>query len=132
MANITQGCFKNGTEPGTGDYRWFAGFYLILRMLLVFFINQQYNPLMYVVAPTIAALMVLALRPYRVEWCNIIDAIFWMTFSVSTSWRLYWTAFNGAWQDMPYVLKLIPLVYIMWYIVYLMYNMCNARYKSRQ
>ncbi len=132
MANTTQGCFKNGTEPGTRDCRWFAGFYLILRMLLVFFINQQYNELIYVVAPTIVALMVLGLRPYRVEWCNIIDAIFWMTFSVSTSWRLYWTAFNAAWQDMPYVLKLIPLVYIMCYIVYLMYNMCKARYTSRQ
>ena len=25
MANITQGCFKNGTVPGTRDYQWFAG-----------------------------------------------------------------------------------------------------------
>lgn len=76
MANITQGCFKNGSEPGTQDYRWFAGLMLLLRIILVFFINQLFNELLYIVAPTIAALLVLSLRPYRVEWCNIVDGIF--------------------------------------------------------
>ena len=31
-----QGCYKNGTEPGTRDYRWFSAAYLVLRW--VFFI----------------------------------------------------------------------------------------------
>ncbi len=30
-----QGCYKNGTEPGTHDYRWFASVFFILRFLLV-------------------------------------------------------------------------------------------------
>ena len=29
-----QGCYKDGTEPGTRDYRWFAGLYLLARILL--------------------------------------------------------------------------------------------------
>ena len=28
-----QGCYKNGTEPGTHDYRWFSVAYLVLRLI---------------------------------------------------------------------------------------------------
>ena len=30
-----QGCYKNGTEPGTRDYRWFSAAYLVLRWVFV-------------------------------------------------------------------------------------------------
>ena len=30
-----QSCYKDGTEPGTRDYRWFAGIPLVGRALLV-------------------------------------------------------------------------------------------------
>lgn len=30
-----QGCYKDGTEPGTWDCRWFAGLYLLLRIILL-------------------------------------------------------------------------------------------------
>ena len=29
-----QGCYRDGTEPGTGDYRWFASIFFMLRILL--------------------------------------------------------------------------------------------------
>ena len=34
FADSLQGCFKNGTEPGTRDCRWFAGAYFVLRVAL--------------------------------------------------------------------------------------------------
>ena len=34
FADSFQGCFKNGTEPGTRDCRWFAGAYFVLRVAL--------------------------------------------------------------------------------------------------
>ena len=34
FADSFQGCFKNGTEPGTRDCRWFAGAYFVLRITL--------------------------------------------------------------------------------------------------
>ena len=34
FADSFQGCFKNGTEPGTRDCRWFAGAYFVLRIAL--------------------------------------------------------------------------------------------------
>ena len=34
FADSFQGCFKNGTEPGTRDCRWFAGAYFVLRVSL--------------------------------------------------------------------------------------------------
>ena len=34
FADSFQGCFKNGTEPGTHDCRWFAGAYFVLRIAL--------------------------------------------------------------------------------------------------
>ena len=132
MANITQGCFKNGTEPGTRDYRWFAGFYLILRVILVFYINQEYSELMYVVAPAIVAVLVLALRPYRVDWCNILDSMFWLIFSIGAAWHLYWTAYNAAWRELPNVLKLIPLVYIVCYVAYSTFKVCRSWYKTKR
>ncbi len=132
MANITQGCFKNGTEPGTRDYRWFAGLYLILRIILVFCINQQFSELIYAMGPTIPAVLVLALRPYRVDWCNILDSIFWLIFSIGTSWHLYWTAYNAGWIDLPNVLKLIPLLYIVCYVAYSTFKLCRSWYKTKK
>ena len=43
-----QGCYKDGTEPGTRDYRWFAAFPLILRIfgfaLIPFTLDCSYFP----------------------------------------------------------------------------------------
>ena len=43
FADSFQGCFKNGTEPGTRDCRWFAGAYFVLRisLYLVYAFTQQ-------------------------------------------------------------------------------------------
>ena len=44
-----QGCYKDGTQPGTRDYRWFASAFFILRLLLLvialFNINAMLFPL---------------------------------------------------------------------------------------
>ena len=36
-----QGCYKDGTEPGTRDYRWFVSVYFIYRLSLLFLISQS-------------------------------------------------------------------------------------------
>ena len=33
MVDSFQGCYKDGTEPGTRDYRWFSGLLFIIRPL---------------------------------------------------------------------------------------------------
>ncbi len=105
--------------------------WLILQVILVFYINQEYSELMYVVAPAIAAVLVLALRPYRADWCNILDSMFWLIFSIGASWHLYWTAYNAAWRDLPNVLKLIPLLYIVCYVSYSTFKLCQSWYKTK-
>ena len=132
LANNIQGCFKNGTEPGTRDYRWVAGVYLLLRVFLVFFINQEFNELLYIIAPIVACFLVVTLRPYKVEWSNYVDAFFWITISIGTSWHLYWVAFDEAWMDLPNVLKLLPLLYIACYILYSAFKRVRSLYRQRK
>ena len=43
LATITQGCYKNGTSPGTRDYRWFAGFYMLLKIVFLVILNQLFS-----------------------------------------------------------------------------------------
>ena len=40
-----QGCYKDGTEPGTRDCRWFAGLYLLLRILMLSVFSFTLNSL---------------------------------------------------------------------------------------
>ena len=132
LANTIQGCFKNGTEPGTRDYRWFAGAYLLLRVFLVFFINLQFSELLYIIAPVGASFFLLTLRPYRVDWCNNLDAFLWLSISVGTSWRVYWVAFNAAWRQFPDILRLLPLLYILCYILYSAFKHFRSLYRQRR
>ena len=73
FADIFHGCYKNGTN-GTRDYRYFAGFYLILRFVVVL------GLMVYIHIFAITSIVVIVvslsfalLRPYRNSWSNLID-----------------------------------------------------------
>ena len=95
MANILQGCFKNGTTPGTRDYRWFAGLYLLLRIVLVFSINQKYYSLVYQVIACIMCAVVATLRPYRIDKYNTLDSLAWLLFGLTVGVFVYNRAYDN-------------------------------------
>ena len=73
FADAFNGCYKDGTN-GTWDYRYFAGFYLLLRILtLIRLMGDQH-----IESWTAIALLLFALcRPYKKNLFNILDSI-WM------------------------------------------------------
>ena len=112
LANICQGCFKNGTTPGTRDYRWFAGLYLLLRIVVIVAINQKYYSLILIVVSCIMAMLVALLRPYRVDFYNKLDSVVSMLFAIRTAWCVYAVDYEGHSPDGNQVLALVPLAYI--------------------
>ena len=63
-----QGCYKDGTEPGTRDYRWCASVFFIVRYLLFFIgistFNSTYFPIATMVLVFIALLFIV-LQPFK-------------------------------------------------------------------
>ena len=73
------GCYKDGTQPGTRDYRWFASIFFavrILQFLLYFYCTgQQFIPL---VAVTVLfhAILIATLQPFKCHNSNGIHIVF--------------------------------------------------------
>ena len=75
FADVFQGCYKNGTN-GTRDWRYFAGLYLVLRIVIVIALYGGfigfYEPMLSIVSLVIASLLFLLFRPYKNNsWLNI-------------------------------------------------------------
>ena len=70
------GCYKNGTEPGTRDCRWFASLFYIVR-LLVFLIGAFTLNAMYYIIDSMClvlfAVLLLIVRPYKNDLSNYTD-----------------------------------------------------------
>ena len=66
FADAFQGCYKNGTN-GTCDYRYFAGFYLFFRIVLLagFVSPSPYMWLTLIPFPAVVSLSVAYFRPYK-------------------------------------------------------------------
>ena len=118
LANICQGCFTNGTTPGTRDYRWFAGLYLLLRILFIAVIDQRYYELVFIIVPCIMAVLVAILRPYRIDFYNKLDIFFWMVFTIGSSCSLYVFAFEDLTLTVIKPFYVIPLVYLIGFVAW--------------
>ena len=79
FADVLQGCYKNGTN-GTRDCRYFAGLYLVFRIVLLPALHSSpvfglYNEMVAIVCLVIASLLFLLFRPYKDSfWLNIWDS----------------------------------------------------------
>ena len=86
FADVFQGCYKNGTN-GTRDCRYFAGLYLVIRIILLpalygGFIFGFYGKMVSIVCLVTGSLLFLLFRPYKnSSWLNIWDSA---VFSLST------------------------------------------------
>ena len=64
------GCYKDGTESGTRDCRWFASLLLIVRSFLhtlaIFLHDASYFPVGCIIF-TLSALLVYIVRPFKVS-----------------------------------------------------------------
>lgn len=144
-------CYKDGlvetTDGGsihkpTRDYRYFAGVYFLLRMVLfvtytftkvwaMHFILQQ-------MILVIAILLFTILRPYKNRWYNNLDATLFgllLIINVLTTFNTYMTAIDtdpATWAfAVQYVLIFCPLVYLTGYILRGMWKKCLQAKRTR-
>ena len=120
FADVFQGCYKNGTN-GTRDYRYFAGLYLLFRMVLLvaFIFPLAYMWLILIPFPVVVALSFAYFRPYKNNFFNIIDCL---AFSVILALTMFFGMYgmkvaSGAIQ-VVYALMFIPCLYFLSFILY--------------
>ncbi len=116
MANIVQGCFKNGTTPGTRDYRWFAGLYLLLRIVLVSSINELHYSLYYQFLACIMSTVVAIMRPYRIDKYNTLDSFLWLCFGLTMGIYVYIRAYDNVSRVVLYISIGVPCAYFVCYV----------------
>ena len=66
-----QGCYKDGTEQGTRDYRLFSVLFLICRpvYMIIFYINRMSsNQQLFVLFPLLILLLLVVVQPYKQQF----------------------------------------------------------------
>ena len=120
FADIFHGCYKNGTN-GTRDYRYFAGFYLIFRIVLTL-VCKFYNYTLEIgtIVTIVISLSFALLRPYRVNWFNILDCCFFALLALYIQLRLYK---QYVFNFLTIILDGFILPPFLYFIVYLAYQL---------
>ena len=75
------GCYKDGTQPGTRDYRWFTSIFFAVRisqfrLYYSSFINVQYFVSLVAVIVNLHAILVVTLQPFKSHYSNRIHIVF--------------------------------------------------------
>ena len=120
VANNLQGCFKNGTEPGTRDHRWFAGYYLMVRIMLICSVNSRNHYFNFIIVSSFTGFLIATLRPYKVNRYNTLDSLFWLLAVFIMTWNLHIKAYSTiwTWRYLVYILACTPLVYFFCYLLW--------------
>ena len=82
------GCYKNGTEPGSRDCRWFASLFFIMRFIIFVVGGFTFTSLFFVIISVVLVLFIILLvivEPFKANLSHYtgINAIF---FLLLTSW----------------------------------------------
>ena len=136
------GCYKNSTSSTGGtpefDYRWCAGFYLLLRVVIFFiyaFSSDLFTSYFFQQFLWIGCILLfLLLRPYRNDFYNKLDAsMFSLILVINTlsMFNLYNTAIKHQSSlfvfAIQYTLILLPLVYISFVVLAYLCRCCKRR-----
>ena len=121
FADVFQGCYKNRTD-GTNDYRYFAAFYFILRIIILLLIVFSYSseigwPLS-VAFLIVGSLLFALLRPYKKNWLNILDSVLLASLGLAALWVLYNLETQGRWIQLEVFIAALPLMYFVMYVAY--------------
>ena len=123
FADVFQGCYKNGTND-TRDCRYFAGLYLVLRIVFLLAMYSgsvfgMYAEMVATVCQVITALVFLLFRPYKDNWLNIWDSTVFSLLAFAQYCNIYARyvapvpiTFEAA------VLSTLPLIYLIVYATY--------------
>ena len=124
FADSFQGCFKNGTEPGTRDCRWFAGAYFVLRVALylvyVFTLQTIYFSIGSIVLLFFVVLLV-KVQPYKRDMAYqtnlnatflVMIALWYISITGCTFSQLAGPNFTSSFYAVIIVMVISPLLYL--------------------
>ena len=121
FADAFQGCYKNGTN-GTRDYRYFAGLYLLFRVILLVGSITQPSAFRWLIAipvPVVISLLFALFRPYKNNCFNIIDCLAFALVALATFLIMYtYTTHVYYYIQLLYVILLTPFLYFILLILY--------------
>ena len=123
FADAFQGCYKYGTN-GTRDYRYFAGLYLLLRIVLLtaFIIRSSHMWLILIPFPVVASLMFAFFRPYKNNYFNIIDGLAFALLALTIYLMLYAVKVKPFPIVLLYLMGLIPFLYFISFILFKIFS----------
>ena len=141
FADVFQGCYKNGTN-GTRDCRYFAGLYLVLRIVVLptsygGSIFGFYNGMVLIACLVTASLLFLLFRPYKnSSWLNIWDSTGFSLTAFVTLCITYAKYIAAVPIQISEVIFAVPPVYLIIYVIYRLVvwmktlQICKKRYKD--
>lgn len=128
FADSFLGTFKDGTE-GSHDCRWFAGLYLIFRVIVFIVYTSQIDwisqYLIQQILCTLAIFLFAIVRPYKIDFYNYLDVAFFTLLAILNSMSFYNSQLVA--QSKPvdkrvfytnYVLMFLPMLYLVFLFVY--------------
>jgi hypothetical protein len=74
-----QGCYRDGTEPGTRDCRWFSTVYFLCRFMLFAVYAATRNVILFTVAAILfmlVTLLIVLVQPFKLPQNNIVHTVF--------------------------------------------------------
>ena len=136
FVDVFQGCYKNRTD-GTNDYRYFAAFYFILRIIMLL-VNVCNNLVglgwtLSTAVLIIGSLLFALLRPYKKNWLNILDSVILASLGLGTLWVLYNIEKpQRKWIQLLEFIVALPLMYLVVYVAYRLLSWLEILQKCQQ
>ena len=136
-----QGCYKDGTKRNERDCRFFSGIHLLLRFIILLLINIQYgDSIRYLLLPMLMAIIIIVylhLQPYKLQWANLLEAIF---FVILISTIMTFAPLNATFDPLGnskvliifmWVLIMLPLAYMFGFFILWLYRRFKIIEKKR-
>ena len=120
FADDFQGFYKGGIN-GKCDYRYFAGLYLVFRIIwisLCLINSTSYVWFIRVLCPITASLLFALMRPYKKRCFNVLDSTAFALLALIQFWILYDKFVGKLFLQIVYALGVLPLVYIIILMAY--------------
>ena len=123
FADVFQGCYKNGTN-GTRDCRYFAGLYLLFRivLLLAFILPTPFMWTILIPFLAVVSLLFAHFRPYKNDYFNIIDSLGFALLALSAFLLMYAIQTEYVPTQLMYAILLIPFLYFVSFILYKIFS----------
>ena len=123
FADVLQGCYKNGTN-GTRDCRYFAGLYLVFRIVLLPALYDGsmfgfYDDMVVIVCLVTASLLFLLFHPYKnSSWLNILDSTGFSLYAFAVFCILYSQCVASVPIQITELTVAMPLMYMIINLIY--------------